>query len=115
MCGITGIISQNLDHDLLKVMMSRIAHRGPDKDGVWQNGPVSLGHLRLSIIDLSDRAAQPMLCGPTGNIIVFNGEIYNYREIRQQLAGEYPFRTNSDTEVMLAAYRKWGVRFLARL
>lgn len=115
MCGITGIIGRQFNHTYLDEMMARIAHRGPDGQGRWQNGPVSLGHLRLSIIDLSDRASQPMKCYQTGNILVFNGEIYNYKELKEVLAVGYDFRSDSDTEVILAAFQKWGPDFLKHL
>lgn len=116
MCGITGIISRNNKyHDLLGTLMTRIAHRGPDGQGQWSNGRVSFGHLRLKIIDLSERAAQPMICPLTGNVLVFNGEIYNYKEIRAELESVYPFRSDSDTEVILAAYRHWGISFFQKL
>ena len=114
MCGITGIIGRNFNHTHLDAMVERIAHRGPDGRGKWQTEGVSLGHLRLSIIDLSDRAAQPMHCNQTGNVIVFNGEIYNYKELKAELS-DYSFRSDSDTEVILAAYATWGVNFLSRL
>lgn len=132
MCGITGIIGQNFDHRHLEAMMRRIAHRGPDGQGKWSNGAVSFGHLRLKIIDLSERAAQPMICPLTGNVLIFNGEIYNYRELKAELAvmptfsrrddgraptesWRYDFQTDSDTEVILAAYHRWGVAALQRL
>lgn len=115
MCGITGIIGSNFDHQHLDTMMRRIAHRGPDSQGRWSNGTVSLGHLRLKIIDLSERAAQPMICPLTGNVLTFNGEIYNYREIKSELAGHYPFQTDSDTEVILAAYSRWGTAALQQM
>lgn len=115
MCGITGIIGKQASHEWLEAMMQRIAHRGPDGQGRWSNGAVSLGHLRLKIIDLSERAAQPMRCPASGNVVVFNGEIYNYRELKAELAGQYAFRTDSDTEVLLAAYLRWGSHFLQHL
>jgi len=116
MCGITGIISKNEEHHRwLPAMMKCIAHRGPDGEGQWSNSTVSFGHLRLSIIDLSDSATQPMVCQATGNILTFNGEIYNYRELRTELAGHYRFRTDSDTEVILAAYQHWGTDALIHL
>lgn len=115
MCGITGIIGQNFDHRHLGSMMRRIAHRGPDGQGHWTNGPISFGHLRLKIIDLSERAAQPMICPSTGNVLVFNGEIYNYRELRAELATQYSFQSDSDSEVLLASYTVWGIEFLQRL
>ncbi len=115
MCGITGIIGYGFEHRHLDMMMHRIAHRGPDGQGKWTNGAVSFGHLRLKIIDLSERAAQPMICSVTGNILTFNGEIYNYKELSAELKGDYPFRSDSDTEVILAAYQKWGIQCLKKL
>jgi asparagine synthase (glutamine-hydrolysing) len=115
MCGITGVIGKNANHSLLSSMVQRIAHRGPDGQGVWQNEDVSLGHLRLSIIDLTNRADQPMHCAISGNVVVFNGEIYNYKELRDELRPNYPFKTDSDTEVILAAFHCWGIDFLQKL
>lgn len=113
MCGIAGIhnIGQEPIPDLerrLNVMNQLLRHRGPDGDANWSNPSNTMGlvHRRLSIIDLSPSGAQPMTDG-TGNWIVFNGEIYNYIEIRQELGADN-FTTSSDTEVILAAYRKWG-------
>lgn len=115
MCGIAGIAGQNSDSEALTGMMKKIAHRGPDGSDYWKssNG-FELGHLRLRIIDLTDSANQPMTCSLTGNVIVFNGEIYNYLELKKELSG-YPFKTNSDTEVILAAYNKWGTGFISHL
>jgi asparagine synthase (glutamine-hydrolysing) len=113
MCGIAGICNLQLQPvpDLarkLNVMNQLIRHRGPDGDANWSNPSHTLGlvHRRLSIIDLSPSGAQPMT-DHMNNWIVFNGEIYNYIELRQELGVEI-FTTNSDTEVILAAYRKWG-------
>ena len=111
MCGINGIISFNkastyTDH-VLK-MNKALAHRGPDSEGIWNDNNVVLGHRRLSIIDLSEAGNQPMLSSDERYVLVFNGEIYNYRELRQQLS-EYPYKTNTDSEVILAAYERWGV------
>ncbi|NJN40027.1 MAG: asparagine synthetase B, partial [Gammaproteobacteria bacterium] len=90
-------------------------HRGPDGDGAWvsADGCTGLAHVRLSIIDLSDAAAQPMKSG-SGNVITYNGEIYNYIELRKEL-GEETFRTTSDTEVILRAYERWGEACVERL
>lgn len=115
MCGIAGIFSfqsapiNNLEKKLL-VMNKLIAHRGPDDQGIWQNTQktVGLAHRRLSIIDLSQHAHQPMI-SQTGEIIVFNGEIYNHIELRQALSAHWSFKTRSDTEVILAAYKVYGV------
>lgn len=113
MCGIAGIFDlqsqpiHRLTHKL-EAMNYLLRHRGPDGNTTWSNpsGTLGLVHRRLSIIDLSPAGAQPMTDG-LGNWIVFNGEIYNYIELRQEL-GPQNFRTDSDTEVILAAYRKWG-------
>ncbi|MEO6059403.1 MAG: asparagine synthase (glutamine-hydrolyzing), partial [Candidatus Limnocylindria bacterium] len=97
-------------------MLERLAHRGPDGVGqVIRDGRVGLGHRRLAIIDLSDDASQPMR-SPSGCEVILNGEIYNYVELREELAsGGVAFRTSSDTEVLLAAYDRWGVDCLRRL
>lgn len=113
MCGISGI--KNISglpvpnaRNAIRTMNTLQRHRGPDGSGEWvrDDGSVAFGHLRLSIIDLSPEAAQPMTDG-RGNWIVYNGEIYNYRELRREL-GEELFRTSSDTEVILRAYERWG-------
>jgi asparagine synthase (glutamine-hydrolysing) len=118
MCGIAGFLDRSSSHDrsgscaLVTAMIDAIAHRGPDDSGVWKDtaAGIVLGHRRLSIIDLSTEGHQPM-AGPDGNqIIVFNGEIYNFRELRGELeARGYCFRGHSDTEVMLAAFLEWGI------
>lgn len=110
MCGIAGYYrfdgGMGLD---LSSMISAQAHRGPDDSGTYVDGPVGLGHRRLAIIDLSPLGHQPM-ASPDGRlVIVFNGEIFNYLELRAELAGcGHSFHTGSDTEVILAAYAQWG-------
>lgn len=108
MCGIAGIIGGRVDAHVLNAMTDAIAHRGPDGRGVWidSRSEVGLGHRRLSILDISESGAQPMHSHCGRYSIVFNGEIYNYLELKPQL--DYPFRTGTDTEVILAAYIKWG-------
>jgi len=112
MCGIAGIISSNaslVSRDNLKVMADAIAHRGPDGEGYWinENNTVGFGHRRLSIIDLSIAAGQPMHFLDRYTI-VYNGEIYNYVEIKKALQKKgYHFKTQSDTEVILASYDCW--------
>ena len=109
MCGIAGIISVNknqISHQRLKSMTDIIDYRGPDGEGQWisENGKVGLGHRRLSIIDLSSNANQPMHYLSRYSI-VFNGEIYNYLELKQRLIKDgYSFKTESDTEVLMALY-----------
>ncbi len=111
MCGIAGIISFNpLREDLkskLKCMGESLSHRGPDDNGIWIHEKLNIGfsHQRLSIIDLSQKGKQPMTDN-SGNWIVFNGEIYNYKDLRNKLKTN--FESNSDTEVILKAYQKWG-------
>lgn len=115
MCGIAGIIGINPNQISIHTLVDKIAHRGPDAMGFWKSGNIQFGHSRLRIIDLSDTANQPMMDFSTGNVIIFNGEIYNYRELRKQLEDEYIFNSNSDTEVILAAYKQFGVGMFSRL
>jgi asparagine synthase (glutamine-hydrolysing) len=112
MCGINGILGKISDAESRIVRMNqKLAHRGPDAGGVFSKGPISLGHRRLSIIDLSEAANQPM-SDPSGRYtLVFNGEIYNYRELRGRFK-DHPFKTDSDTEVLLAGLIRWGSAFL---
>lgn len=117
MCGIAGVFGK-VDFAAVTRMVDVQAHRGPDGRGVWNDPkvPVTLGHSRLSIIDLSDAGRQPMIYAEGKLCITYNGEVYNYRELRQELVGlGYAFQSNSDTEVVLAAYQAWGVDSLSRL
>jgi asparagine synthase (glutamine-hydrolysing) len=109
MCGIAGIInfSNNIiDPSVIKRMTDCISHRGPDADGYFLENKIAFGHRRLSIIDLSSAANQPFIDNSGRYIITFNGEIYNYKKVKQLLT-DYNFKTNSDTEVLIAAYAKW--------
>ena len=113
MCGICGLIDLNMRSGLelpstVRLMANRLVHRGPDAEGLWHGPGVALGHRRLSIIDLAG-SIQPMQ-DPTGRyILVFNGEIYNYLELRSDLEKHgIRFRTEGDTEVLLAAYITYG-------
>jgi len=120
MCGIAGIWSlENKDDNrkLIELMKTAIKHRGPDGHGSWfsSNGSLALGHQRLSIIDLSSHAAQPMTLDEE-LVITYNGEIYNYIEIRKELKElGFSFKTQSDTEVLLTSYKVWGIDMLQRL
>lgn len=106
MCAINGF---NFKDENLVLKMNKVtSHRGPDRTGIFCGGLISLGHNRLSIIDISDSANQPMKSSDGNLIIVFNGEIYNFAEIKLELESFYSFKTKSDTEVILAAYKKWG-------
>ncbi len=120
MCGIVGTASRNLkiNAKLLSIMRDTMCHRGPDDAGLWYDpkGRVGLGHRRLSIIDLTQAGHQPMTDINEQFCIVFNGEIYNYRRLRNKLISKgLRFRTNSDTEIILQAYQAWGENCLARL
>jgi asparagine synthase (glutamine-hydrolysing) len=120
MCGIIGIASANqiANRETLAVCRDKMRHRGPDAAGEWwsDDGHVGLAHRRLSIIDLSTSADQPMLADNASLAIVFNGEIYNYLELQQKLkANGIQFKSKSDTEVILAAYRTWGTDCLSHL
>src|ERR1700732_1690538 len=117
MCGITGLLTvqslpaERMDAEL-RTMSAALAHRGPDDDGVWCDvaAGIGFGHRRLSIIDLSPLGHQPMASRSGRFTITFNGEIYNYRELRSELlALGHPFRGASDTEVLLAAIEQWGL------
>jgi len=116
-CGIAGCYQQADGHKLTDVMTERIAHRGPDAGAIWshqdERASIYLGHRRLSIIDLSASANQPLVKG--GLTLVYNGELYNYRELRAELEKKgVSFLTNSDTEVVLEAWRHWGPGALPR-
>lgn len=104
MCGIVGIIGLGKVNISVQTMLERIQHRGPDGLHYFQHGHVSFGHARLSIIDRSHQADQPMIDPESGNVIIFNGEIYNYLELKAIIGNRYTFTTASDTEVILAAY-----------
>lgn len=111
MCGIFAIVSRRgpVDVDMLDRGTDAVEHRGPDGRGTLVEGAVGLGHRRLAIIDTSDAGLQPMTLEGSGLTIIYNGEIYNYLELRAELAARGAvFRTGTDTEVILAAYREWG-------
>jgi asparagine synthase (glutamine-hydrolysing) len=111
MCGIAGFVDTSLNgaerNAVLEKMLVSIAHRGPDARGAWYHDELALGHNRLSILDLSEDGKQPMHFNNFS--IVFNGEIYNYLEVREELKKKgYAFKTGTDTEVVLSAYQEWG-------
>ncbi len=115
MCGITGLWNRNrepLSPIQLEHFTDRLSHRGPDGNGFYIDSDANLGfgHRRLAIIDISEAGRQPMSYADGRYWITFNGEIYNFLELRDELRGYgYTFATESDTEVILAAYDKWGV------
>src|SRR6476660_5550975 len=119
MCGIAGMfhfdIGRTVDKTTLEEMTNVLSHRGPDGRGFYVNRNVGLGHRRLAIIDLST-GDQPMFNEDKNLVIVFNGEIYNYVELRKELKTlGHRFTTTSDTEVILAAYEEWGIDCQKRL
>jgi asparagine synthase (glutamine-hydrolysing) len=118
MCGIAGVVDwqRPADGDAVRRMVRRLAHRGPDHEAVQLIGTAVLGYRRLAIIDLSPDANQPMHDSDRRVAVIFNGEIYNYRELRAELQGRGArFRTRSDTEVLLEGYKCWGDEVLRRL
>jgi asparagine synthase (glutamine-hydrolysing) len=119
MCGIAGIIDFSLEtvpKEKIHKMVAAIQHRGPDDAGVYTSGPVGLGHARLSIIDLSSNGHQPMVSDVSKCVLVFNGEIYNYRTIKRELENKgHSFASNSDTETILNAYLEWGSDSFSKL
>lgn len=118
MCGIAGFMNfagEAADPARIQAMSRAIAHRGPDGDGVWVEGPVGLGHRRLAVLDLSSAAAQPMFSACGRYVLSYNGEIYNYKDISRELnARGVRFRSSGDTEVVLEAIAAWGEGALSR-
>jgi asparagine synthase (glutamine-hydrolysing) len=117
MCGITGLLDLDgapIKAEVLVAMRDALTHRGPDAHGIWMDGAVGLGHRRLSIIDI-DGGSQPMADASGQIVVTYNGEIYNFAELRERLEGlGHQFRTASDTEVLIEAYREWGEDAVAR-
>jgi asparagine synthase (glutamine-hydrolysing) len=119
MCGITAVFDHSPDNapSTIRAMTEALAHRGPDDAGTWNSGDgrVALGHRRLSIIDLSALGRNPMSWRGGRFRITYNGEVYNYRTLRRELEAEgYAFTSQTDTEVILAAYERWGIECLGR-
>lgn len=114
MCGICGVASEHNEH--IQEMVNALKHRGPDSQGIWENQHIALGHTRLSILDLNERSSQPMQ-SPNGRYILsYNGEIYNFPELKQELIkNSYSFKTESDTEVILLGFEFWGFDLFEKL
>lgn len=115
MCGIVGYVGEDIDRDKIAKMLQATAHRGPNDSGMYINGNVGLGNNRLAVIDLSPKGHQPMFDNEKAVCIVYNGEMYNFMELRQELKKDYKFKSNSDTEVVIYAYKKWGINCLKHL
>lgn len=119
MCGLIGFWGRGYRENSVDVL-GTLKHRGPDNSGEWwyanNNGPLWLGHRRLSILDLSEAGHQPMVDPKTGNVIIYNGEVYNYKKIRHSLEQNgQTFISNSDTEVILALFTQYGINSIERL
>ena len=119
MCGIAGILrfdKQPVKKEMVQTMLRIIKHRGPDDEGVFMDGSIGLGHVRLSILDLTQAGHQPMTDASGRYTIIQNGESYNYIELREELkALGYAFKTQTDTEVVLNGYIEWGEAILDKL
>jgi len=117
MCGLCGVVASGRPpaRDQVELMLDRLAHRGPDGRGVFEDEGACLGHLRLAIIDLSDAGLEPFASDDGRLQLVFNGELYNYLELREELRAKgHRFRSETDTEVLLAGFREWGPRCVER-
>src|SRR5262245_46468032 len=116
MCGILGVVGRPIEDERLIHMASSMTHRGPDAGGFFSWDQGAFAHRRLSILDTSAAADQPFLEPEHRAVLVFNGEIYNFLDLRRQLEGRgHVFRTASDTEVLLASYLEWGDQCVERL
>ena len=118
MCGINGVFNYSDFSSSLEAveLMNKVSHhRGPDFTGIYHDNKVVLGHNRLSIIDLDPKANQPFVSSDKNIVLVYNGEIYNFFELKEELKSDYNFITKSDTEVLIASYLKWGSSFVSRL
>ena len=115
MCGINGVYNHQSIEDVenkVKQMNSLTKHRGPDFTDVYLDSTVCLGHNRLAIIDLDSKSNQPFISNDKNLILVYNGEIYNFQELKKQLSSSYKFKTESDTEIIIAAYQNWGIEMV---
>ena len=117
MCGFFGSVGIELDQLNVSEALISLSRRGPDQQKVFRdpNGNIILGHTRLAIIDLTMDGSQPMHSTDDRYVIVFNGEIYNYLDIKKEIGNDYQWKSNSDTEVILASYAKWGIKCLDKL
>src|SRR5205085_2749475 len=118
MCGLVGVVNRDgaeVAPDLVGRMSDMLAHRGADGAGQYCDGPVGLGHRRLAIIDLSAAGHQPMVSPDGGRVLAYNGEVFNFRELRAELEVKgHEFRSHTDTEVVLHALDEWGSRAVER-
>ena len=116
MCGIFGVVNRQIDENLARKCTDRMTHRGPDAGRIWQGENITLGHRRLAILDLSENGVQPISYADGRYMMVFNGEIYNFLEIRNELVRlGYSFNSDCDSEVIMAAYMEWGSKCLDKM
>jgi glutamine phosphoribosylpyrophosphate amidotransferase len=121
MCGVLGFVDKrhrlsDAEHDRLwRRMISAIAHRGGEGDGVYRSAAVTLAHTRLRILDINPASDQPFFSNQCHGVLCFNGQIYNHQELKQQLSRDFVYRANSDTETLLYAYVRWGQTFVHAL
>lgn len=117
MCGIAGIIGDisNEKIEIIKSMISALFHRGPDSQRILKTANSLLAFSRLKIIDFNDRSMQPMISSDKKHILLFNGEIYNYKELKNKLREKYLFKTESDTEVLLAMLKIYGYKCIEEI
>src|SRR5437763_7013261 len=113
MCSISGIFGASASRDIVERMNAAQKHRGPDGHGITEMGHVVLGNTRLAIIDTTPAGHQPMTDPQTGNCLTYNGETYNFHELRRELGGDW--LSNTDTEVVLRSYAKWGVNAFSKM
>jgi len=117
MCGINGVFnydSVNTVEKRVKSMNDLTDHRGPDYSNIYRDENICFGHNRLAIIDLDEKSNQPFKSNDGNIILVYNGEIYNFKELKKELSNNYKFKTKSDTEVVVAAFKEWGIGMLER-
>src|SRR5688572_1607827 len=119
MCGIVGVLNEDgepIDPRAISAMTAALAHRGPDGEGTFIDGPFGMGHRRLAIIDLTDAGRQPMATPDGDLVITYGGEVYNFPQLRSDLESlGHRFRSRTDTEVILHAYQEWGTGAIERL
>jgi asparagine synthase (glutamine-hydrolysing) len=108
MCGIACILGSENQEQTMNLMIDAMAHRGPDGKGIYTNDGIALGHTRLSILDLSDNGSQPMFSDDGNLVMVFNGEVFNYKELAIEHLSMNSFKSTSDSEVVLKLYEKYG-------
>ena len=116
MCGILGVHNKKtrIETDIYKNVLNKLSYRGPDNEDFFSQGQIFLGHCRLKVIDTSRKADQPMYNENKSIILIFNGEIYNYKDLFDELKSRHKFISKSDSEVLIHGYEQWGIRGLLK-